>query len=511
MSDDKIKKLGEISGIVSELKGRGKRIVHCHGCFDTLHIGHIKHFQDAKKQGDVLVVTLTPDRFVNKGPHSPFFTENLRAEHIAALACVDYVAINEWETAEKTILTIKPDVYAKGREVLNNAEVDKKTIDGVNKSYLAAEEEVLRSVGGSLYLTEQPTFSSSRLINAVFADSSDEARSYFSEMKQRHSSEGLIRLIESLRTIRPIIIGDAIIDEYIFCESLEKAGKEPIVAFCRQKGESHLGGVLAVANHAAGFVDSASLITCIGEKESESVSGRISGRISQSVFTNNLETLTKTRFLHNHRKYKLFEIYSQQESPVGREIEEKVMHHVEEKELSSDMIIVADFGHGMISDRLAKFLSQRNKYLAVNTQLNAGNSGYNFITKYPRADFVSLSERELRLPMQNQRADISHSMRELGERLGLKSLNVTLGKSGDMYMFSDRYYFAPAFTNNTVDTIGAGDAVFTLTSLLSYHSAEPELIPFFANSIGALAVKIMGNEKQISSEDLNKFIKYSLK
>src|SRR5579862_9157209 len=92
------------------------RVVQCHGVFDLLHIGHIKHFQSAKDYGDVLAVTITPDRFVNKGPNRPCFTEKLRAEAIAALDCVDYVIINAWPTAVEAIKKIKPHVYVKGSE-----------------------------------------------------------------------------------------------------------------------------------------------------------------------------------------------------------------------------------------------------------------------------------------------------------------------------------------------------------------------------------------------------------
>ncbi|SVC50068.1 uncharacterized protein METZ01_LOCUS302922, partial [marine metagenome] len=68
-----------------------------------MHIGHIKYFQEAKEMGDVLVVTITPDRFVNKGPKRPVFNENLRAESIAALGVVDYISINEGSSAIETI------------------------------------------------------------------------------------------------------------------------------------------------------------------------------------------------------------------------------------------------------------------------------------------------------------------------------------------------------------------------------------------------------------------------
>ena len=110
----KIKGLEDLANELRSLRSTGtdKTIVQCHGVFDLMHIGHIRHFEEAKAMGDVLVVTLTPDRYVNKGPHRPAFSEDLRAETIAALDCVDYIAINQWPDAVETIKLLKPDIYA---------------------------------------------------------------------------------------------------------------------------------------------------------------------------------------------------------------------------------------------------------------------------------------------------------------------------------------------------------------------------------------------------------------
>src|SRR5215216_532762 len=99
MANQKIYALQDLAPIVERKRGAQKRIVHCHGVFDLLHIGHVRHFDQARKLGDLLVVTLTPDRFVNKGVGRPAFTESLRAEFLANLASIDYVAINHWPTA----------------------------------------------------------------------------------------------------------------------------------------------------------------------------------------------------------------------------------------------------------------------------------------------------------------------------------------------------------------------------------------------------------------------------
>jgi cytidyltransferase-like protein len=106
----KIKTIDEISHILRKLKSEGKKLVLCHGCFDLMHTGHIKHFQPAKEMGDILVVTVTPDIYVDKGPNRPVFNQSLRVETIAALECVDYVAINKWPTAEETLRLLRPDI-----------------------------------------------------------------------------------------------------------------------------------------------------------------------------------------------------------------------------------------------------------------------------------------------------------------------------------------------------------------------------------------------------------------
>jgi len=155
----KIFKLDKLAEKLRELKSQGQKIVHCHGCFDLMHPGHIKHFQAAKKMGDVLVVTISPDEYIDKGPDRPVFHQNLRAEFIAALECVDYVAINKWPTAEETLRLLKPDYYAKGQEFEN---LEDKT------GKLQKEYKVLQEIGSEMRFTYEIVFSSTKLLNKYF-------------------------------------------------------------------------------------------------------------------------------------------------------------------------------------------------------------------------------------------------------------------------------------------------------------------------------------------------------
>ena len=118
----KIKSLEELEKITAELKTAGNRVVHCHGVFDLLHIGHIKHFEEARSFGDALIVTVTPDEYVRKGPNRPVFTTLLRLEALAALASVDFVAANKWPVAVETIKALKPAIYCKGPDYKDHSD-----------------------------------------------------------------------------------------------------------------------------------------------------------------------------------------------------------------------------------------------------------------------------------------------------------------------------------------------------------------------------------------------------
>lgn len=160
-SDSKIKSMEKLAEITGRLRAEGKKVVHCHGCFDLMHPGHIKYFQAARAMGDVLVVTVTPDRYVDKGPGRPAFNETLRAESIAALECVDYVALNLWPTAEETLRLLRPAYYVKGQEFENLQDKTGK---------IQREYGVVREVGAEMRFTHEIVFSSTKLLNTYFKE-----------------------------------------------------------------------------------------------------------------------------------------------------------------------------------------------------------------------------------------------------------------------------------------------------------------------------------------------------
>lgn len=156
----KILDLTDLADKIKKIKTSGKKVVLCHGCFDLMHPGHIKYFQSAKKMGDILVVTVTPDIYVDKGKDRPVFNEGLRSESIAALECVNFVAVNKWPTAEETLRLLRPDIYVKGQEFEN---LEDKT------GKIQKECEVLKEIGAEMRFTHEIVFSSTQLLNKYFS------------------------------------------------------------------------------------------------------------------------------------------------------------------------------------------------------------------------------------------------------------------------------------------------------------------------------------------------------
>ncbi|MFC1895550.1 adenylyltransferase/cytidyltransferase family protein, partial [Thermodesulfobacteriota bacterium] len=220
--ESKIVSLEELSQKVSVLKAQDKRVVHCHGCFDLLHIGHIRYLRQAENMGDVLVVTITPDRFVDKGPHRPVFTENLRAEAIASLDGVDYVAINRWPTAEETLRLVRPNVYVKGSD-FNGVESDM-------TGKLAAETEVAGEIGAVLAFTEDIVFSSTNLINRFFKTFPEDVHQYLNLFRTRYSTDDVRHLLNGMASLKVLVIGDTILDDYHFCHTIGASSKDPVLA-----------------------------------------------------------------------------------------------------------------------------------------------------------------------------------------------------------------------------------------------------------------------------------------
>ena len=231
---NKIHSLKNLSKIIQKEKDKKKTIVHCHGVFDLLHVGHIKHLEKAKNLGDKLVVTITSDKHVNKGPGRPVFNQSLRSEAIAALETVDYVAINDTATAYYPIKLIKPNIYCKGKDYKNF----KDDITGEIKN----EIKEVKKYKGRILFTEEITFSSSRLINRSTDFYSAKQKKIIKKINKSTDFKNIKEIIDNFNKLKILVIGETIIDQYTFCEAIGKSGKEPMLVLKEVKQDQYLGG-----------------------------------------------------------------------------------------------------------------------------------------------------------------------------------------------------------------------------------------------------------------------------
>lgn len=507
MSGSKIVSLEELCKITHALKKQGKKVVQCHGAFDLMHYGHIRHLQRARQEGDMLAVTITADAHINKGPGRPVFNEQLRAENLAALACVDYVAIIQAPTAIEALHSIQPNIYAKGSDYRTHT-------DDITGN-IAREKAAVEAHGGKLFYTDELTFSSSTLLNEHFGVFPTETKEYLKAVRRQWPDKAMREMLQSLAGKRVLVVGDAIVDEYHYTAPLGQAGKGNILAVRYESEERFAGGAMAVANHIAGFCDNVTLVTGLGEikPEEEFIRSKMLPNVTPLFFyIKGAPTVTKRRFV-DHDLAKFFEVYFYKEDPVLGKVEQDVCNWLNQNIGKFDVVIVPDFGNGFISAGMIDAMCKGARYLAVNTQINSGNRGFHVIHRYARADFVSLNEPEVRLAAHNRHDPIESVARQVCDRVKAKCFAVTRGTKGVVMLDRQRdvVHTVPALSTKVVDRIGAGDAFLSLAGLCLGSGLPSEVAAFVGSAAAALDVQIVCNREPVSSINLNKYLTTLLK
>jgi rfaE bifunctional protein kinase chain/domain/rfaE bifunctional protein nucleotidyltransferase chain/domain len=502
----KIVELDQISEHVERLRAAGKRIVHCHGVFDLLHIGHIRHLQEAKQLGDILVVSLTCDAFVNKGPHRPAFTESLRAEALAALTPIDLVTVSRFPSAIEAIEAIRPNIYVKGPDY---RATEKDITGGISR-----EREAVERYGGTIHFTDGETFSSSSLLNRHVQTLPKHVEEYLMDFRANYTARDVFDVLDRLRDLHITVVGETIIDEYVDCDQMGKSAKEPVLAMRYNGRERFAGGAIAVANHLASFVKSVSLLTYLGtdNPQEDFVREHLKPNVDlKIVYKANSPTIVKQRFIETYLRNKLFEVYYINDDILAAGEETALCNLIDSVVPASDMILAADFGHGLLTPRSIQHLVDHQKFLAVNTQINAANIRFHAVSSYGRADYICINENELRLDARNRHEDLEKLAVDLSKRLRCDRILVTRGKTGVEYFADHAKHSAPSLALTVVDRVGSGDAVLAITSAAVSIGAPPPMVAFLANVIGAQKVQIVGNKSSIDRVATLKFIESLLK
>jgi len=487
-----------------------EKIVHCHGVFDVLHAGHLTYFQSAKKFGDILVVTITTDKYVNKGPGRPYFTDQIRANMVAALEAVDFVAISDHPTAVPAITTLKPHFYVKGPDYRDKT----KDVTGG----ILEEEKAVERHGGKLLFTEDETFSSSTLVNRYFMHWSEDQLKTIEAVRELGGEETIAKVLDKVAELKVAVVGEPIVDTYRFCTPENISSKSPSISARFLYEENYAGGSLAVANHLAGFVKKVNLVITHGEESrfQDLLKEKMDKRIAiHSRALKNIPSPRKVRYIAVDNSQRIFEITDLRADQWTSHSPKPFCQMMEDVTSGCDAVVLADFGHGLFEGEVLEQAGKMKPFTALNVQTNSSNYGFNVFTKHKKFNFLSLDTREARIAYHDRISapiDIGRSARRDVAKLEA-SVAMTLGPNGSYFFLggTDKEFFSPAFTDKVIDATGAGDAFFCLASMLLKVGSPPQLIPFLGNLFAGLKTKIIGNKNAVTRSQLMKSVTSVLK
>lgn len=507
----KIKKLAtidEIKSIIHKEKNKNKKIVHCHGVFDFFHLGHLKYFKSARAFGDYLVVSITSDRFVNKGFNRPFYKVSQRIEMLSSIDLIDLLVISDSHNGEKIIEKIRPDFYVKGPDYQDNI----KDITG----NIFKEINLVKKFGGKVVYTKDQMLSSSNLLNDNFNNLNEKQKKHQLFLKKKYSFYEIKNAIDKIAQVKVNAIGETIIDEYVFSESIGKSGKEPHLVIRDLREETYPGGIVAIAKHLESFTNNIIITSILGDKNKNLKFIKKCLKKSSKfdfIVKKNSPTIRKKRFVDDLTNHKLLGLYSINDRELSSNEIKKLNKKLFKKNNKNNLTIISDYGHGFISPLIAKKICINFKNVFLNAQLNAANIGFHTLKNYNNFNSLIINESELRHEFKDRSSSVKVLIKKLSKELKVKIILVTRGANGALcyQVKKDKFFEAPAYASKIIDKVGAGDALFSIFSLCIYSKIPIDLSLFISSFAAATVVESMGNSKAINKNSLLKNIEYFLK
>jgi len=435
------------------------------GCFDNLHSGHIAHLKEAKARCYHLIVSLTIDEKINKGPGRPVFTTQQRAYMLSALDCVDTIIINDQFDCCHIIEAIKPQFYFKGPDYKNGNDLH---------GALKKEKELLEKYGGEMIFTSDEITDSSTRIFSVQGKKPD------LPYLDTFDFEYFRNLFEGPSDCVYKVLGDKIKDVYQYCKINGIGNKSSHVSATNipYNVVEQKGGAEIIKEHLLSFAPDKTHFD-FGEKYVE-----------------------KVRYIHEDNGQKLFELQHTIENRL-----EKLEQPIVGEKITD--FIYADFGHYFFSHEFPIQSPTKNdirEHLMV--QANSANFGYNTLWKWKEFDpyHVSLDLQEGRLFVGNKNATAEEIIKKIYEVLQPVYITLTMGLEGLIIAHREPYTGKPELykfpiigvVKDAGDAMGCGDAVFAMTTLLISRGAKPEAIAFGGAIAGWLHSKVLGNTEALS-------------
>jgi rfaE bifunctional protein nucleotidyltransferase chain/domain len=494
VSSRKIRAVSDLVGLTREARARGERVVLCHGCFDIVHPGHVRHLQQAARLGDRLLVTITGDAMVEKGTGRPLIPQELRAENLAALDCVDWVAVNTAPTAVALLEAIRPDVYVKGREYEENRD-----------PRFAEERHAVERHGGRVVFTSgDVVFSSTALIEA-WKTSIDPTGGRLGQLFEAEGADAaaMERLIDGFRGRRVLVVGETIRDVYVMCDRPHVASEAPVLTLRPLEQQGFDAGAAIVARHMAAMGAEPVLLTALpADDTGEAVCRRLE---DEGVTTHPLrytgELLEKRRFLVGTDKVvKLDPAGPLVIDAAGRA---ELVEAAKRLAVGCEAAVLADFGQGLFTvstmRAVCRALRRRVPLLAGDVSGRRSN-----LLAMRRLDLLCPSESEIREALHDYDRGLSTVVWKLLHRTRSRSAIVSLGGEGaiafdcppgtslapDDWQTRLGAEHVPALCRHAIDELGCGDALLAAATLTRVAGGSMTL----AAVVGQLAAARQGQQ-----------------
>ena len=482
----KLKTLPELLGLVGPFP-RDKRVILCHGVFDVVHPGHVRHLAFAKTKADVLIVSLTTDKHIKKGTYRPHIPERLRALNLAAFEMVDYVLIDEEATPLRNLAMLKPDFFAKGFEY---------TSIGLPKA-TQEEDDVISAYGGQMIFTPgDVVFSSSKFLNLSLPQVQIEKLLLLMQ-QNRITFDTLRAAMQRLADYCVHVVGDTIVDTYTRTSLIGGQTKTPTLSVLYQGVDEYIGGAAIVAQHLRAAGAEVTFSTVLGNDRLKDfvIEGlRESGVKVNATIDPTRPTTNKNAFIANG--YRLLKVDTLDNQPISEQIISTLVREI--RTSKGNALVLSDFRHGIFNRLSVPAFTQAMPPQVFKVADSQVASRWGNVTEFIGFDLITPNEREARFALADQDSTVGRLASLLQEKSKFKNLILKLGDRG---VFSatrnldarDSYFSIDSFATNVVDPVGAGDALLAYATLTMLATGNLVISSILGSMAAAAECEFDGN------------------
>lgn len=488
---NKIRTAQQVRDLIGD-HSRPNTVALCHGVFDVVHPGHMRHLAYARSHCDVLVVSVTSDRYVDKGPYRPHVPEELRVANVSMYDIVDYVVLNDAEKPLDLIRLLQPNFYAKGFEYSETA----------RPGHTIEEAVVVAEYGGEVMFTPGDFVrSSSVLLEAHPPDIR------YDRLKMVMDSAGvrfdhLYQVVQSFPTKHVHVVGDVIVDALVHVDVVGGPTKTPTISVRRGREECFVGGSGVVAMHLAAAGATVYLGTVVGaDHDGEFVLDELeSASVQVEAVVDNARPTTRKEAIVSEG-YRLLKI----DTVDNRSISDAQLDQLRASVssfcfLRGSAVVYSDFRHGIFNQRTVPVLVdvlRGKKVLKVADSQVASRWGN--IADFTGFDLITPNEREARFVLADQDSGVRPLASKMYDAANCGVLMMKMGERGVLTCTSGNhedatsFFVLDSFADHVVDPVGAGDALLAYATLAATVDNRPAVASILGSMAAGCACELDGN------------------